>query len=274
MHTYKYGPHEKTIALGVNADKEDAQKCMKKIDSRYGRNPHSGAPFYSLPPPDQLLHCTSASTTICGNSSNISTLLVIVSRLSSYSRRQVIRETVASFPACIRSNWRRLFLVGKPENENSVKNIEMENKMFGDVVVTNVADTYGNNCTLKMLISLKFFACYCPQAKYYVRADDDVYFKAEKLDRVIEERRKKVHKMTSRDGVGLYLGYSSTELRVQREGRWAVSKNEYSADTWIPYMQGQLFVLSASAVQGMPLDCPFHCTGLYHEDYMEINNMR
>ena len=66
-----------------------------------------------------------------------------------------------------------------------------ENKLFEDIVVTNVTEGYYNKPTLKMLIGLKFASCYCGQAEYFVKIDDDVYFEADKIDDAIKIQEKK-----------------------------------------------------------------------------------
>ena len=52
--------------------------------------------------------------------------------------------------------------------------------------MVNIEEDY-ENVTLKMLIALKFVTCYCPNAEYLVKADDDTFINIAALDREISK---------------------------------------------------------------------------------------
>ena len=254
-------------------------ECMLQSHSKFSKRAIPGVPIESMPPFDQLLHWTSATISVCGESKSISRILVILSRVFDNRRRQAIRETFARFPkngSSKFSHWGRLFLVGKPRNKYEEIMLKLENESFGDVVVTNIEETYYKNPTIKMLIALKFTSCYCPHVEYFVKCDDDVYFDLNGLDKKIEDQQRYVDGNCTvssicgkpRERSRLYLGQMNY-LWVLREGKWAVSWNQYKLDQYPPHMSGALIVLSMSAVHEMALDCPYTCIGFDPRQYEE-----
>ena len=65
--------------------------------------------------------------------------------------------------------------MGKPSNDKERKRLEMENASFEDIVVANFYDSTQRGATIKYLIGLKVASCFCPQAEYLIKADDDTY---------------------------------------------------------------------------------------------------
>ena len=96
--------------------------CMMKDESELKAKAHPGCPFYSLPAFDQLLHPTSATTSICNQRLENLHVLVILSQPLVSKTRSAIRATYANFPfrnseTSITGNWTRMFLVGRPKNQ-------------------------------------------------------------------------------------------------------------------------------------------------------------
>ena len=112
--------------------------------------------------------------------------------------------------------------------------LQEENEFFGDVVVANVPEGYYKYPTLKMLIDLKFVACYCQNAEYFEKIDDDVYFEPEKVDAIIKIQEKSninsSANFTNRSPGALQRSMYLGELNrpnVSRSGKWGVNVSEY-----------------------------------------------
>ena len=245
----------------------------------------SGTPFASMPPSHKLLHKTSARERVCGFSKEVSRVLVILNRLADYQQREAIRKTYGKFSQLKSSKltlnfskWRKFFLVGKPTKKAKEKMLQEENELFEDVVVANVPEGYYKYPTLKMLIGLKFVACYCPNAKYFVKIDDDVYFEPEKVDAIIEMQEKSsknssanfTNRLPGAIQRSMYLG-ELNRPNVSRSGKWGVNVSEYDKQLYPPHMRGGIVVLSMPAVHQMAVDCPYTCIGMDPEKFSQNN---
>ena len=222
-----------------------------------------------MPPSDQLLTPYSATTSVCSNHSleNLH-VLVILSQPLVFKVRSAIRNTFGNFPSSaawtsVNGNWTRMFLVGRPKNEREKALLVREIQVFGDVVVANVPEGYYNYPTLKMLIALKFVSCYCPNAAYFVKTDDDNYINVQLLYHKISRNQKIVDERVSQTDTPIYLGYRGVNVTSRdRKLKWGVRLEEYFFDSYPTYLLGPLNVISISVVKQMSLICPYICIGM------------
>ena len=117
-----------------------------------------------------------------------------------------------------------MFLVGRPNDKKGLHKLTQENAEFNDLVVINVEEVYYNNPTLKMIIAFKFVACFCPNAKYFAKTDDDNFIDMYHLDRSISRAEtileysqlEILKKMGSGSPTGgFYMGFRNN-IEVQR----------------------------------------------------------
>ena len=76
------------------------------------------------------------------------------------------------------------FIVARPDNSPALGQLEDESRYFGDIVIANINETY-MNLALKTLIGIKIVTCFCPNAKYVIKTDDDVYLLPKKFEQVL-----------------------------------------------------------------------------------------
>ena len=118
-----------------------------------------------------------------------------------------------------------MFLVGRPNDRENLQKLTQENAKFNDIVVINIEEVYYSNPTLKMIIAFKFVSCFCPNANYFVKSDDDNFIDMHRLDILIaraeatlELSRLKILKTTgsgSPSTGGFYMGFRNF-LKVHR----------------------------------------------------------
>ena len=280
----------RVLVEGSHSEKNKLyRECMQFRETKFEQFSHWDAPIHALPPYDQVLHPVSATSTVCDHSMEKLRVLVFLNRVSSFSVRNVLRQTYANFsPQAVRSknlagNWARMFLVGKPSNEKEEKLLKSENKKFGDVVVVNVIEQYYHNPTLKMLVLFKFLSCFCPTAEYVIKSDDDNYIRLSSLDHLILEEQKKLDVQMKDDQTFLGRIFQPSRNIPMNLGRcgpfgpvrnmsspykkWYVSAKEYSEGPYPTFCLGALTVLSMSSVHQMALDCPHTCIGLEPENF-------
>ena len=253
---------------------------MLNKTSKFGHNYHPNAPIESMPPFDQLLLPISAKMSICDQEKENLRVLVVLNVPWKNDIRMAIRETYANFNASgDGTNWTRMFLVGSPRNETETKLLEKENRQFGDIVVVNITENYFWKPTLKMLIGFKFVSCFCPNAEYFVKSDEDNVVNIAALDREIADSQLSADRVRSEETVqrlghqSIYLGKTCgpNVIRNYGKSKWAVTFKEYPGKVYPPYIRGPLAIISMSTVRKMAVDCPYICTGL-DPDFEQAEN--
>ena len=150
--------------------------------SRY----HPNVPFTEL----SLLQQKIIMAPNCNlNDAENTIILIVLNRMSKFLQRQFIRTTygnLSSFQNQVKWNWKIIFIIGKPVTRDEELFIHDEFTIFGDLLVTNVAEYYKTVPTKKLLIAFDYLDKKCPKVKYLVKTDDDVYIHIPKLEKAIE----------------------------------------------------------------------------------------
>uniref|UniRef100_A0A6P7GZT9 Hexosyltransferase n=1 Tax=Diabrotica virgifera virgifera TaxID=50390 RepID=A0A6P7GZT9_DIAVI len=107
---------------------------------------------------------------VCQESAPVLVLIVVHSAPSNFKKRQTIRDTWGQ----VEETKQIVFMIGDPSSPEQQKKLEEENTLFGDIVQGNFIDNY-RNLTYKHVMVLKYFVYHCPQAKYLLKTDDDVF---------------------------------------------------------------------------------------------------
>ena len=111
-------------------------------------------------------------------SSTVDILIYIQSSPENYARRRAIRETWGSRSVFTDINIRTVFLLGRSGASNNHNQMQFlisnENLMYGDIIQLDFIDSF-KNLTLKSIGAIRWIYQHCPQAKYIVKADDDIY---------------------------------------------------------------------------------------------------
>ncbi|KAJ6641724.1 Beta-1,3-galactosyltransferase 1 [Pseudolycoriella hygida] len=166
-----------------------------------------------------------------------SILILIHSAPKNWHKRNVIRET-----------WGRrdprakvLFLLGAVTSNSLQHKLQQENHLFEDMVQGNFQDAY-RNMTYKHVMAFKWFSYFCPEAKFLLKTDDDVFVNTptifEFLEKGVIDRR------------NLLLCKKIENARVSRSFRskWRVSSKEYSNRFYPTYCPGFSIIYSADTV--------------------------
>ena len=196
---YPFPPHFRVFfpPSRPNAPNEGAWNCLADNKSELAKLANKKSPFYSLPPYGQLLLPISATISICNPVTENLHVLAIFSQPSLIQTRNAIRKTYTNFSFHGNEqqigNWTKFFLVGKPNGERESMQLENEVAVFGDVVVANLDESYWN-LTLKALIAMKFTSCFCQNAAYFLKTDDDSYINVGMLHNTIQEFQQETDK--------------------------------------------------------------------------------
>lgn len=167
----------------------------------------------------------------CQESNRYPLVLILVhSAPSNIVKRNIIRETWGrSDPRS-----RLLFLLGA--NATLQPYIDFENETYGDIVQGNFIDAY-RNMTYKHIMALKWFTYYCPDAKYLLKTDDDVFINSPNLYKFLESDidRKKFLFCKKVKGARVKRTYRS---------KWRVSAIEYPRSYYPEYCPGFSIIYS------------------------------
>ena len=243
-----------------------------------------GAPISFMPSGAHMVIKTLTSFEGCKANVRNYRVLLILSRVESFELRSAIRNTYADFSkysnGSLRGNWTRFFLLGWPQSANETEKLLAEISDHKDIVVTNTKDSSKERgSTIKYLVGLKIASCFCPDAEYLIRVDDDSYILVRQTEKVLHLAQKEVDSWPLRQlqqngseqqaraehHVRFYTGFNCGMDEVYRSGFWALDPHEYP-ETKFPFnCKGVINILSMSAVHEMAVECPRHCIGQSYE---------
>ncbi|KAG9337152.1 hypothetical protein JZ751_029743 [Albula glossodonta] len=181
-------------------------------------------------------------------------LLVIKTLPWNYNQREVLRRTWAAERVENGASIRRVFLagtVGAPGDEARRHTDELlatENRRYSDILQWDFHDSFFN-LTLKQLLFLEWMRERCPQARYILNGDEDVFANTDNIIRYLQAEDNPRHGGEKH----LYVGQV---LQNTKPVRWTKSKyyippQVYEADVFPPYCTGGGFLISGYSAQVM-----------------------
>ena len=150
--------------------------------------------------------------------------------------RQVIRETWGKPGTDRDSPVVLLFFIGSPkpdENPDVQKQIQKEYNIYYDIVQGEYIEDY-RNLTLKSIQALKWVSMECKQAKYVLKADDDVYVNLALLVKTLDEKSSEL------SGKPFVIGYVIEKSWPIRDpsNKWFTSWEDYPDQPYPRYANG------------------------------------
>ncbi|XP_029673433.1 beta-1,3-galactosyltransferase brn [Formica exsecta] len=100
---------------------------------------------------------------------------IIKSAIENFDRRTAIRNSWGIEKRFFDVPARTIFLVGMHPNDKEIEaKLKLEATIYKDIVQADFIDSYYNN-TIKTMMSFKWLVKYCPNSKFYMFVDDDIY---------------------------------------------------------------------------------------------------
>lgn len=214
-------------------------KPSTPVYSLYSLNTSSFTyPLSNLTPDDytRLINVTNFKfeklNLICENSSPLVLILVHTSPYN-FKKRRTIRETWGQRYDKVKV----MFMLGKVTNGEIKKDLEEENKTYKDFVQGNFLDSY-TNMTYKHGMVFKYAIYHCPQAKYILKTDDDIFVNTPALVDFLTED------LSPYGASNLLLCRIIVNSRVMRSYRnkWRVSKLHFSYTFFLLFFFCYIFV--------------------------------
>ncbi|CAB04032.2 Hexosyltransferase [Caenorhabditis elegans] len=175
-------------------------------------------------------------------------LMIVASRTDSYARRNIMRQTwMNKSDSEIVANGRMkpLFLVGLTPGDYKMKKMVMqEAKLYGDIIVVDMNDTY-EELTYKSLAILLYGVSKAPRYQMIGKIDEDVIFFPDKLTALYEQG---IIDATPLCAYG-YKIQAGARIFRDKNDRWYVPESSYSCSKFPEYVSGMLYMVTWEAAQ-------------------------
>lgn len=163
-------------------------------------------------------------------------LMLIHSAPKNRKKRNTIRETWGQSD----SRVRMFFTIGDTNDTDIQRGIQEENSEFGDIIQGNFLDTY-RNLTYKHVMDLKWFTYNCPNLKYLVKMDDDVFVNTPLLYDYLNDLD------NPKDFIFCYK-FDRARIKRSYRSKWRVSPKELQGRFYPPYCPGFAVIYSGDVV--------------------------
>ncbi|XP_055922209.1 beta-1,3-galactosyltransferase 4 isoform X2 [Eupeodes corollae] len=171
----------------------------------------------------------------------IKLLIIITSAHSHQDARLSIRQTWGHYGT--RRDVAIAFILGYTNNQTLENALNQENYIYGDLIRGHFVDSY-NNLTLKTISALEWVDQNCPQAKFVLKTDDDMFINVPKLMAFLEKHQKDKRVIFGR------LAKKWKPIR-NKKSKYYVSSVQFAATIFPPFTTGPAYVMSADVIHDL-----------------------
>ncbi|XP_022720242.1 hydroxyproline O-galactosyltransferase GALT2-like isoform X2 [Durio zibethinus] len=169
---------------------------------------------------------------------SIQLFIGVLSATNHFAERMAVRKTWMQSSAIKSSNVVvRFFVALNPRKEVNAE-LKKEAAYFGDIVILPFMDRY--ELVVLKTIAICEFGVQNVSAAYIMKCDDDTFVR---VDTVLKEI----------DGISpkrsLYMGNLNLLHRPLRNGKWAVTFEEWPEEVYPPYANGPGYIISSDVAQ-------------------------
>ncbi|XP_078181367.1 hydroxyproline O-galactosyltransferase GALT6-like [Carex rostrata] len=157
----------------------------------------------------------------------------ILSAGNHFAERMAIRKSWMSSVRKSKNTVARFFVALNGRNEVNME-LKKEAEFFGDIVIVPFLDSY--DLVVLKTIAICEYGVRVVSAKYVMKCDDDNFVR---IESVMGEVRK------IPEGRSLYMGNINYYHKPLRNGKWAVTYEEWPEEDYPPYANGPGYVVSA-----------------------------
>ncbi|CAJ1060822.1 N-acetyllactosaminide beta-1%2C3-N-acetylglucosaminyltransferase 3-like isoform X2 [Xyrichtys novacula] len=184
----------------------------------------------------------------CGGadkSADIFLLLVIKSSPGNYDRREVLRKTWAKERVHNGAGIQRIFISGTTdsgfEKERLNKLLQLEHAEHNDILQWEFSDTF-YNLTLKQILFLEWMERNCPNARFLLNGDDDVFANTDNMVEYLQG-------LEDNDGSKhLFTGHLIQNVGPIRstQSKYYIPVQVHESESYPPYCGGGGFLMSGA----------------------------
>lgn len=168
-------------------------------------------------------------------------VLLITTEARKVEARNAIRQTWGNESVAPALGFIRLFLLGKNEGELGIlqqRMLEAESRRYHDIIQQDFMDSY-KNLTIKTLMGMNWVAIHCPQAKYVMKTDSDMFVNTEYL----------IHKLLRPEinpRKNYFTGHIMRDMGPNRNknSKWYMPPELYPSNKYPSFCSGTGYVFS------------------------------
>ena len=168
------------------------------------------------------------------NSSGLLFLAFMVISPDKFEKRNVIRTTWAN-QTLFGKDFRMVFVIGMSHDDNINKMIELEYKLYKDILQLSFMDSYFK-ITSKVMAAFKWIPKHCSHVKYILRINDDAMVNTFALLNVF------THTITykKRHIYGWLVRNYTTTVSRETSDKFYVARNQYALSMFPDYPSGNV----------------------------------
>lgn len=175
--------------------------------------------------------------------------VIIKSRITSFQKRMVIRETWGNQDQnTTNAVIRTVFNIGVSNVFGIAQNLTLESRKFKDIIQSDFEDTY-RNLTIKTFMGIKWAREMCVSSDFFLFADDDVIVLLKRLVKFLRQFSKKDI---------IYAGNVMYNMLARREKKYLtyVTYDEYLLEKYPPYVLGGCVIYSRRSLEAISVVIP------------------
>lgn len=168
-------------------------------------------------------------------------VILVSSRPNDVESRQAIRITWGSHSFWWGHRILTLFLLGQEterEDKPAALSVEDESILYGDIISQDFMDTY-DNLTLKTIMAFRWVTEFCPNARFVMKTDSDVFINTGNLVKFLLKLNSSETIFTGYPFIGsfAYRGFYKKTY---------ISYDEYPFSFYPPYCSGMGYILDGN----------------------------
>ncbi|KOX68020.1 Beta-1,3-galactosyltransferase brn [Melipona quadrifasciata] len=173
---------------------------------------------------------------------------IVKSSIENFERRSAIRNSWGFEKRFFDVPLRTIFMLGlHPYDDELQAKVKIEAAKYKDIIQADFIDSYYNN-TIKTVMGFKWLVKYCPNSKFYMFVDDDIYVSVKNVLRFIRNPVNYPDYLKEPKKIG-FVFVSSPHRH--KSSKWYISLSEYPYHLWPPYITAGAYILSKEALLDM-----------------------
>ncbi|KAE9548713.1 hypothetical protein FO519_008074 [Halicephalobus sp. NKZ332] len=167
---------------------------------------------------------------------------MIPSRTSGFHTRMAMRKSWLQYED---ADIMHKFVIGFDENEWTRKRLDKEARIFNDLVITDIVDSY-KNLSLKTFVLLNWQQTYCPNVSYVLKSDDDTVVHLPRLKSFMENY---LNAKVDQSGKSIFgRVWTKVHPRTSPTDKWYVPKFAWKKPIFPDYCNGPTYLLTSAAI--------------------------
>ncbi|XP_042222947.1 beta-1,3-galactosyltransferase 5-like [Homarus americanus] len=175
------------------------------------------------------------------NGSNPFVLAIVPSAVHHFKEREGIRNTWAHPGLYPYTKMRAIFVLGATDNFTLQDEVNLEMDAHHDIIQNDFLDTY-RNLTYKTISMLSWVKNWCLDTPFIAKIDDDVVVNPLHLVAYLQTH------VTKNKSLSAIHGHLRSNSPALRNGKWAVSKEEFPPSRFPPFMLGPAYIIGRNSI--------------------------